>query len=194
MHQVAVVSIRARHHCRANPSFAAAALTFQIVSIRARHHCRANQGAGCAGRAWHRFQSAPGITAGRISFSFPITRPSVCFNPRPASLPGESRHVGVRTILVLCFNPRPASLPGESPWRMRAVGEPKCFNPRPASLPGESECRKDAGVLDEFQSAPGITAGRIQRRGGVPTESDHCFNPRPASLPGESPDRNTSLC
>ncbi len=84
------VSIHARHQCRANPNEKRAHRAASEVSIHARHQCRANpsySGSGCSSR---------------------------CFNPRPASMPGESVLLLICWLHVSCFNPRPASMPGES--------------------------------------------------------------------------------
>ena len=108
------VSIRARHCCRANPlgrpcwrvslgcfnprpallpgesSSWPLPCRRAAVSIRARHCCRANHRCCCLAAHRVRFQSAPGIAAGRIWHRSMSMRQSRCFNPRPALLPGES--------------------------------------------------------------------------------------------------------
>ena len=96
------------------------------------------------------FQSSPGIAAGRIVTPLDWTTSLECFNPRPASLPGESRWHPPVQLPCGCFNPRPASLPGESWGRLRAGLVGNGFNPRPASLPGEStnvRCEAYAGAV-----------------------------------------------
>ena len=65
-HTRALVSIHARHCCRANQVSLAEALPVHRVSIHARHCCRANQGLAKSRRDAELFQSTPGIAAGRI--------------------------------------------------------------------------------------------------------------------------------
>ena len=155
------VSIRARHHCRAIPLSACGTLELHVVSIRARHHCRAileyvkcsTRTFGVSIRARHHCRAIP-----------PEWRrpgPACCFNPRPASLPGDPPRLLRIHAGLCCFNPRPASLPGDPPRQAnqrrttnvsirarhhcRAIRERCdrqallvwCFNPRPASLPGD---------------------------------------------------------
>ena len=139
-----------------------------VVSIHARHRCRANRDAANLGYL------------------------PACFNPRPASLPGESRSTKpARSGSSFQSTPGIAAgriwsslTPSSAAWR---------FNPRPASLPGESAAGDDL-VADGhlFHSTPGIAAGRIQllERRGLGVQR---FNPRPASLPGESHGRITWL-
>ena len=92
---------------------------------------------------------------------------------------------------------------------MRLLTNPKRFNPRPALLPGDAPPTKPVSPVRQFQSAPGIAAGRClpffetkrttdmvsirarhccrampNPRGFGPTT--HCFNPRPALLPGDA--------
>ena len=109
-----------------------------VVSIHARHCCRANHRCPRYARSMRRFQSTPGIAAGRIDGVITFKDASKCFNPRPALLPGESRCSASSQWATFCFNPRPALLPGESVVPTGA--------------------KRANGV---FQSTPGIAAGRI---------------------------------
>ena len=64
-----VVSIRARHVCRAMPGFFCRTDEKTHVSIRARHVCRAMQASGATRIKLWWFQSAPGTCAGRCRLS-----------------------------------------------------------------------------------------------------------------------------
>ena len=180
-----------------------------VVSIHARHCCRANRGVDLAGARASMFQSTPGIAAGRILTQSQRLPPSCSFNPRPALLPGESLLRRMGTQLSKSFNPRPALLPGES-GDVAAVAEGlavsiharHCCRANP-QLPGVNRdrhivsiharhcCRANPGLprwaacqdgvsiharhccranpppsrtlprANKFQSTPGIAAGRI---------------------------------
>ena len=85
-----IVSIHARHCCRANHAGAVRDGGRCLVSIHARHCCRANPGRLVPSSRGTKFQSTPGIAAGRIdAFAARLACPRR-FNPRPALLPGES--------------------------------------------------------------------------------------------------------
>ena len=133
-----LVSIRARHQCRAIPAGQASAHvrgSFQsapdinagrsltlwrsvrrsIVSIRARHQCRAIQPSVPSSRSTRLFQSAPDINAGR-SCQPCGCQPCGCrFNPRPTSMPGDPFVPDWLDADQASFNPRPTSMPGD-PW------------------------------------------------------------------------------
>ena len=108
----------------------------------------------------HLFQSAPGLEAGRLGGRARGASRWACFNPRPASRPGDcadsqapstNRPVSIRArprgraILrqhsppapAPSFNPRPASRPGDYPSRACQTYGLHRFNPRPASRPGD---------------------------------------------------------
>ena len=206
---------------------------FDFVSIHARHCCRANpwQPSNCTARL--KFQSTPGIAAGRISRVNTCQVPSRCFNPRPALLPGESWAARWSSSTRLCFNPRPALLPGESLaiadvkvrvavsiharhcCRANRLDFPENHHIAGVSIHARHCCRANpCGIaaeahVTEFQSTPGIAAGRIKPSprparckplfqstpgiaagriliGFVQTKHLNSFNPRPALLPGES--------
>ena len=186
-----MVSIRARHHCRAirrlscftktswcfNPRPASlpgdpvieAAIDDQgRVSIRARHHCRAILAVLC----WIKRLSAVSIRARHH-----------CRAIHPSVFCADER---------CCFNPRPASLPGD-PTSQRTRRLKTMFQSAPGITAGRSRVGCYSGIaLSLFQSAPGITAGRSLR----PTPqaaSTQGFNPRPASLPGDPPPDARSL-
>ena len=60
------------------------------------------------------------------------------------------------------------------------------FNPRPALRPGDAAvCATALPVDSEFQSAPGLEAGRCQC-GPVGARPAPSFNPRPALRPGDA--------
>ena len=182
------------------------------VSIHARHRSRAILAAGYlpalnalfqstpgieAGRSsWGclstpvdtRFQSTPGIEAGRsiLAVSYQVLM-TWCFNPRPASKPGDPKpafgcpcctgvsiHARHRSRAILLqrsktaihsysFNPRPASKPGD-PWR-----SPDTAGLRPVSIHARHRSRAiqtgrpPCYVQVAFQSTPGIEAGRSLR-------------------------------
>ena len=108
------------------------------------------------------FQSTPGISAGRYLGQDEINASVTGFNPRPAFLPGDTcTHAPVSDPLF-------------------------GFNPRPAFLPGDTSPLQEQGFSQiQFQSTPGISAGRYRSR--RPTvHSILCFNPRPAFLPGDT--------
>ena len=137
--RVHVVSIHARHCCRANPlrrkSPATARGCFNprpallpgesssslvnreamAVSIHARHCCRANRTTRSLRRSIWKFQSTPGIAAGRIPLTPVAAAVTVMFQSTPGIAAGRIRRWGWRAA-VQCrgFNPRPALLPGES--------------------------------------------------------------------------------
>ena len=179
------------------------------VSIHARHHCRATRAFAGQGNILTGFQSTPGITAGRHAIADGVGRIPAGFNPRPASLPGDTQLVGVPDPRLAGFNPRPASLPGDT------AASPSISSAFPVSIHARHHCRAthrfrgaygrfvqfqstpgitagrhrafhaQARIAFEFQSTPGITAGRHfrHRRFG---QGHDCFNPRPASLPGDT--------
>ncbi len=118
-----------------------------------------------------------------------------CFNPHPASQPGDASARSRAPRAETCFNPHPASQPGDGydeflgepivkvsirtrllsrvmPGRPAQPRGASRFNPHPASQPG------DGGSW--------LTSPRIQI----------CFNPHPASQPGDgrlpSPGRHRS--
>ncbi len=62
-----------------------------LVSIRARPHDRAMPSGSSRRRLSLTFQSAPGLTTGRCRTKHGKRRITTCFNPRPASRPGDAR-------------------------------------------------------------------------------------------------------
>ncbi len=142
-----------------------------MVSILARHKCRAQpvDRLGLVVVIW--FQSSPGTSAGRNLLSMVLMAISMCFNPRPARVPGATGFRISFDCWLLCFNPRPARVPGATmgnrgSWRNIAV-----------SILARHECRaqpwtpvRDAEHV-QFQSSPGTSAGRNspRRRAGYGT-------------------------
>ncbi len=58
------------------------------------------------------------------------------------------------------FNPHPAFRPGDALNRDIFDGRGLCFNPHPAFRPGDAmESWSRAATSDQFQSAPGLSAG-----------------------------------
>ena len=156
------------------------------VSIRSRHRCREKLPRVC----WARSTSA-------------------CFNPLPASMPGETlrhppiqrrcrvsirsrhrcreKHVGEsHTGRLAEFQSAPGIDAGRNPSRRSPRTPTTRFNPLPALMPGETRAA-DAGdrLARRFQSAPGIDAGR-NRLVHARSAGQWGFNPLPASMPGET--------
>ena len=75
------------------------------------------------------------------------------------------------------------------------TGARGCFNPRPARRPGATGVlrRRDAALLDEFQSSPGPKAGRYGAGMGAGEPGGTSFNPRPARRPGATNVRTVDL-
>ena len=155
-----LVSIRARHQCRAIRPCRGRYDQAAHVSIRARHQCRAIPCLCLVAAQQHRFQSAPGINAGRSGEPQAGLLGLVSFNPRPASMPGD---------------------PELEPDMAHAYGVSIRARHQCRAIPGIQSAWADAG---QFQSAPGINAGRSRayRPGRA---HPPCFNPRPASMPGD---------
>ena len=84
------VSIHARHHCRATQRNCWCGSRTTNVSIHARHHCRATPVNFIIISTFETFQSTPGITAGRHLAGSAGLGVHARFNPRPASLPGDT--------------------------------------------------------------------------------------------------------
>ena len=156
-----LVSIHARHCCRANHALFRTIDTISEVSIHARHCCRANPTPPPRHRSANAFQSTPGIAAGRIHRRPGARNPDHRFNPRPALLPGESQRSTLDVGRVKRFNPRPALLPGESAQQNRIP------EARQVSIHARHCCRANLSPCNrlqrwrQFQSTPGIAAGRI---------------------------------
>ena len=79
-----LVSIHARHECRAIPKQGREVDRFKAVSIHARHECRAILAHSRITRALEKFQSTPGMNAGRSIFWVSFGLGFDGFNPRPA--------------------------------------------------------------------------------------------------------------
>ena len=62
-----------------------------MVSIHARHYCRARPEAAPQPADWPAFQSTPAITGGRDNNIHGLDSRRRCFNPRPPLLAGETR-------------------------------------------------------------------------------------------------------
>ena len=85
----------------------------------------------------------------------------MCFNPHPASLPGDASEQVAQAAALPGFNPHPASLPGDAPNRRRRYAN------QPVSIRTRHRCRVMHGVTVETRFPRG-------------------FNPHPASLPGDA--------
>jgi len=179
------------------------------VSIRARHCCRAMQHKSSTIDRGHKFQSAPGIAAGRCVRTTEKHYAKWVFQSAPGIAAGRCEVCRPHPTRFQGFNPRPALLPGDADFSTLPCVDACSFNPRPALLPGDARqhecarscdrvsirarhcCRamRDAEFMDKagvlFQSAPGIAAGRCKSK-----HCRHrlitCFNPRPALLPGDA--------
>ena len=156
-----------------------------IVSIHARHHCRAKLDLIVHYMPLRMFQSTPDITVGRNEWCRQTSTPDRGFNPRPTSLSGETWVPCRIRQGNCCFNPRPTSLSGETISRHRPA-----FLIR-VSIHARHHCRAKHGLQDArllawlFQSTPDITVGR----NGSKSSARRCqasFNPRPTSLSGET--------
>ena len=157
----------------------------KLVSIHARHCCRANRLTKPPSANSAMFQSTPGIAAGRIpsrrrmrSFSSMfqstpgiaagrISRPAAappaipCFNPRPALLPGES-HVKLAALELHAFQSTPGIAAGRIPMRCASSAKPAQFQSTPGIAAGRIGGSSAAPLtVIQFQSTPGIAAGRI---------------------------------
>ena len=133
------------------------------VSIHARHHCRANQAVHARSR-----------------------NAMCCFNPRPASLPGEPYCAKHHHRVAKQFQSTPGITAGRTTYARYAM-----LGTGNVSIHARHHCRANrytchvCSISMMFQSTPGITAGRTR---SYPLRWRHCgpsFNPRPASLPGE---------
>ena len=119
-----------------------------------------------------RFQSTPGIAAGRTHARINLWCQHASFNPRPASLPGEPMLAYGVQFASVSFNPRPASLPGE-PRRYYIHQQPTGV-----SIHARHRCRAnrrsatDQARTRRFQSTPGIAAGRTASTTGATMHSD----------------------
>ena len=87
---------------------------FGDVSIRARHLRRAMHRPFSTMFGQRRFQSAPGIYAGRCRRSATARHKQGRFNPRPAFTPGDAPIRFTSTTSIESFNPRPAFTPGDA--------------------------------------------------------------------------------
>ena len=133
-----------------------------MVSIHARHCCRANPKKMTWAAEGLSFQSTPGIAAGRIMSCSHFDSIEISFNPRPALLPGESSTPLSSAKPLSPFQSTPGIAAGRICMSTYLVSVCGSFNPRPALLPGESGFLvfNWCGVT-KFQSTPGIAAGRI---------------------------------
>ncbi len=165
------------------------------------------------------FQSAPGRWAGRYQPAGDGVCPRhVCFNPRPAVGPGDTREAWQnRQATVVSIRARPLgrairgisrlyfksyefqSAPGR--WAGRYLKAfPLCsMVPKFQSAPGRWAGRYKAMPFTadrgkEFQSAPGRWAGRYPCASGDGNRRSPCFNPRPAVGPGDTPPPPASCC
>jgi len=154
------VSIRARPVGRAMRVVAMLGLGGGHVSIRARPVGRAMRLRPGPHRRPPGFQSAPGQLAGRCSDHPNRTTETTCFNPRPASWPGDARAPSRQGGDAGGFNPRPASWPGDAILNhARALGWLVSIRARPVgrAMPCVGAW---SGWVGMFQSAPGQLAGR----------------------------------
>ena len=61
-----------------------------------------------------RFQSAPGVNAGRYTGPGAYLSASISFNPLPALMPGDTKAAPKTLPLWASFNPLPALMPGDT--------------------------------------------------------------------------------
>ena len=139
------VSIHARHHCRATHDNFPRQAGHLGVSIHARHHCRATP---------LRFMSR------RFC--------SICFNPRPASLPGDTR-VGSSFPVIKDVSIHARHHCRATRCRFAATNQKYAFQSTPGITAGRHFEALQHRLTDaRFQSTPGITAGRHRARSAPP--------------------------
>ena len=137
-YQFGLVSIHARHQCRANLSHEWAQSQDLIVSIHARHQCRANLYLANSRFGLHLFQSTPGINAGRIIGTWSGLRGPGVFQSTPGINAGRIGLHRSGVIFVGWFQ----STPGINAGRILLF-------------------EFERALFALFQSTPGINAGRI---------------------------------
>ncbi len=211
MIQSPIVSIRARHACRAMRS-TRASNTRRQRSFNPRP-ARVPGDAAAIVRARPViavFQSAPGTRAGRCRAHFSFLNSLGSFNPRPARVPGDARRGAEAESGADGFNPRPARVPGDACYVQPYEHGHGEFQSAPGTRAGR--CASTSCFLactSWFQSAPGTRAGRCrgvqpQRAvvDAVSIRARHAcrampalenlyrggdrFNPRPARVPGDA--------
>ena len=134
-----LVSIHARHCCRANLAKSDSDKAKAKVSIHARHCCRANLKASTARVCASVFQSTPGIAAGRINGEHCERDKHALFQSTPGIAAGRigRKPRGLDRGCLVSIHARHCCRAN----RPNVHAEPdrlQCFNPRPALLPGES--------------------------------------------------------
>ena len=160
LHTVVLVSIRARHVCRAMKALEGVP---QVdMGFNPRPARVPGDGAKLRQKLRQKkFQSAPGTCAGRWPWKRSGIRRGTSFNPRPARVPGDVREVRPRFAFVE-FQSAPGTCAGrcsqckviygktEVSIRARHVCRAmlyggrsrsylrECFNPRPARVPGDA--------------------------------------------------------
>jgi len=109
-----------------------------------------------------KFQSAPGLEAGRCRSDRRLMDAFYKFQSAPGLEAGRCRAGGRgRCAVAEGFNPRPALRPGDAPTPPRHRAGCASFNPRPALRPGDAtRDGMPAASSTVFQSAPGLEAGR----------------------------------
>ncbi len=135
---VEVVSIHARHKCRANPMVVVSMVVVGYVSIHARHKCRANPASFTVTAPAVLFQSTPGINVGRILIFGDRSGQVVMFQSTPGINVGRIHH-GIGSLAhSRAFQSTPGINVGRIPdWHLISYGD------------------------NGFQSTPGINVGRI---------------------------------
>ena len=131
-----------------------------VVSIHARHQCRAILAEGGGIGFGLVFQSTPGINAGRSGMTQIAIISNAKFQSTPGINAGRSWARASTHSTPLGFNPRPASMPGD-PGSERTG----CTR-TDVSIHARHQCRAIPSVtfacvlVSLFQSTPGINAGR----------------------------------
>ena len=137
---------------------------------------------------------------------------SLCFNPRPARVPGDARRTGrsrcratvsirarhvcraMRTLTVIggdagAFQSAPGTCAGRCCLARPYARRRSRFQSAPGTCAGRCIRRcSDIRNAGQFQSAPGTCAGRCQLRLATGISAPG-FNPRPARVPGDASGR-----
>ena len=157
-----VVSIHARHCCRANRLVQWPLCHAGMVSIHARHCCRANPVTALVTRVVDMFQSTPGIAAGRIP-------PAVWHRQRPYQVSIHARHccranhmqdVGRGTAIGVSIHARHCCRANPFGLLRQPLQQAVSIHARHCCRANQWHRRLQAGGSG-FQSTPGIAAGRI---------------------------------
>ena len=184
---------RGRHCFNPRPAFwPGAAINWGVfrpiflVSILARPFGRAIPGDLHSRRRAHgRFQSSPGLLAGRTRQVRAAVEGQLRFQSSPGLLAGRVRSMSTILPSTRCmFQSSPGLLAGRYPQRCVMMLSTIWFQSSPGLLAGRYGMLATTDLEQfQFQSSPGLLAGRyFQGPWGLPFTPS--FNPRPAFWPG----------